>query len=161
MRNRNVKTTQAFLNSLYKKPMTSIWETEDLKQSQYNPDSPFLNKAIAPGQSMELTFVSYAKRERPADTKFGNPGDAYFTFYFTDGQGKERSIDQNATVEGRAKGAFYNAICKNERTGFPGIEIGERFRVSREGEGKDTRYVATKLSGDAANPLMEKADSPF
>lgn len=117
-----------------KKLMTSWLTDETYASSEYDENSPFLNKAIAPGTSRVVTFTSVTKKERPEDTKIGSPGDTYFEFWLVGDNGKEYRIDQNSS-----KGSFFKAMRGAE------VAEGETVQIERTGEGVDTRWTIKKM----------------
>lgn len=124
-------------------------DDKSLDVQAYDINSPFLNRAIAPNESMELEFVEVMKKERPDDTKIGSPGDTVYEFWFKDALGGERQVDQNGP-----KGMFFRAMRQAQ------VKEGETIKVSRTGEKMDTRWtIEKKVDGQWTNPVAETA--PF
>lgn len=129
--------TDAYLNFIRPHDMANSWlDDERYSAKQYDPEAPFIGKAVGPGMSIELTFKSIMDKVRADDTKIGNPGETYFEFFFEDANGKERTIEQNSP-----KGAFFRAMRTAQ------VAEGEKIRLSRTGEGYETSWTIEKFEG--------------
>ena len=117
--------------------MGSLWERADLNAPAKDTDSKYLGKALGDGDSMVLTLVGITQKERSAETKIGKPGDQYFEIEMRDDNGKDRIMEQNSN-----KGTFMRALRE------AGIDIEEKFMVTRAGIGIETTYQAMRMSAD-------------
>lgn len=117
---------------------------------QYDSESPFIGRAVGPGESLVITFKSILDKERPDDTKFGKPGDTYYLFCFEDENGKERLIEQNSP-----KGSFFKAMRSAQ------VKEGEKVKITRSGENVDTRWKIEKnVDGEWKSPVAD-SEIPF
>lgn len=126
----------------------SYWDDQKFSAPVYDPSSPFLGRAIAPGESMILTFVEVVDKIRPEDTKVGKAGDNYYEVYFLDSEGKEKSISQNT-----GRGAMIKALREAD------VQPNDKINIAREGSGIDTVWFISKVQDDGTP--KEKAEAPF
>lgn len=122
---------------LNKPIMSDLWNRADLNAPAKDTDSKYLGKALGDGDSMVLTLVGITQKERPVETKIGKPGDQYFEIEMRDDNGKDRIMEQNSN-----KGTFMRALRE------AGIDLEEKFMVTRAGIGIETTYQAMRMSAD-------------
>ena len=114
----------------------SIWDDRaELNAPAFDPNAPWLNKAIAPDASMELTFIEVIQKVRTSEDKIGKPGDTYLELTLVDDASNEKIMQQNGP-----RGAFVRAMREAV------IEPNDKIRVTRRGIGVETSWEIVKLN---------------
>lgn len=135
----------------------SIWENEELQDTETNSDSMFLNKALGDGDSIKLTFVNIQHEDQREETpeEYKSEDGKEWVLYFTDEAGKERKMTQKSL-----KGKLIQSLRAGD------VQVDQKITVKRTGVGIETEYAVTKgwegtTSSPEGTPEVKEDEIPF